>query len=339
VTGTDAVYAVNISSGMVTWKLPGEISIIDPATLVQGEKEIIIGDSRGNIHCFEKDSGKERWVSNIAKSTCTAYASVSSDGTIYAGTVEGKVIALRGKDGGKLWETHCGASCAMAPAVGSDNTLYTVSFDKKVHAIDGATGKEKWSTPVEGTTHCPPVFGNDGSLIVTLSEGRILSLDRADGKEHWSFDARNTLYDSMPAVCPDNTVVFNTRYDFIALDGDNGREKWRIPLDDVFGTRPVTEGKDAIALALSNGKVMSVESSTGKQKWEIKMRSQSRLSPPAVDSEGNLVFGCDFSLYCLKPPLSPDDGIFEKVNERDRPEIESMDDFVIVDGVRVPIQQ
>jgi outer membrane protein assembly factor BamB len=260
--------------------------------------------------------------------------------------VDKKLRALDGKDGSRLWETDLEAPCALAPAVGDDNTIYTVTCRQKIHALDGSTGEKKWCTTVEGTASCPPVHGNDGSLIFILSRGTgagiVVALNGATGEVLWQHEAGCTLNNAQPVVGPDNTVVFNSRYYLHALDGKSGAEKWKLPIGDAYGTKPVIDDKGIITIGLSStsdtSKILAVDS-TGTKKWEHDTGSRSILSPPVSSGEGTLLFGCDYGLACLRPPVSAGDIALAADREGENHGIETADDCVLIDGLRLPVMK
>ncbi len=309
--------------------------------------DIVIGDTKGFVHCIDRQSGKERWKSAIAKETCTAYASIGRDGKIYAGSVEGKIIALSGKNGEKLWETPLGSSCALAPAEGEHNTIYTSTSDGRIYALDSTTGKVKWRIAVDGSSNDPIVTGKNDMIISVLHKGTgmgtIAAFNGRTGKVQWQYEPGNSLYGSKPAVGADNTVVFNSRYFLYALDGTTGKEKWKFSLDDIVGTAPLIDEKGSITLGLSSIRgrhtLLSL-GADGKKKWELELENHmSALSPPVCDKTGNFLIGCNYGLTCVRPPVIADEVLPSAANEGDKPCVEEVDNHLIIDDVKLAIRQ
>ena len=65
--------------------------------------------------------------------TVSSSPCVSPDGTVYVGSNDQKVYAL--KDGKKLWEFETGSGMPSSPCLGPDGTVYVGSDDKKVYAL------------------------------------------------------------------------------------------------------------------------------------------------------------------------------------------------------------
>jgi hypothetical protein len=61
---------------------------------------------------------------------------IGSDGTVYVGSDHGKLYAINGKSGVKLWEFETG-HWDHDLAIGSDGTVYVGSGDNKLYAING----------------------------------------------------------------------------------------------------------------------------------------------------------------------------------------------------------
>ena len=89
---------------------------------------------------------------------------ISSDGTVYVGSLDKKLYAINGKSGAKLWDFETGEhelGVSSSPAIGSDGTVYIGSWDKKVYAFKTASkGLAKSPWPMRGqnaqhTGHAP----------------------------------------------------------------------------------------------------------------------------------------------------------------------------------------
>ena len=67
---------------------------------------------------------------------------IASDGTIYVGSNDRKLYALK-PDGTKKWEFETGDKVQSSPAVDSDGKIYIGSLDNKLYAIK-PNGAKEW---------------------------------------------------------------------------------------------------------------------------------------------------------------------------------------------------
>jgi eukaryotic-like serine/threonine-protein kinase len=70
---------------------------------------------------------------DLQHSGVRASPAIDADGTIYFGSEDKKVYAIK-SDGTKKWELVTGGA-AQSPAIAADGTLYVGSFDNKIYAI------------------------------------------------------------------------------------------------------------------------------------------------------------------------------------------------------------
>ena len=85
---------------------------------------------------------------------------IGSDGTVYIGSVDGKLYAINGRSGVKLWEFKTGFPVFDSPAIGADGTVYVGS--RKLYAINGQSGVKLW----EFETESDPIGGVASSLTI-----------------------------------------------------------------------------------------------------------------------------------------------------------------------------
>lgn len=136
--------------------------------------------SHGKLYAISA-SGEKKWeFSSGSYSTMTP--TISSDGTLYAGTTCWEVIALS-PSGKVLWRFNTGekTTCpfVFSPPIGKDGFLYASTSSGKIFCIT-PDGKEKWrfsakqhSIGYYSNNFSPAAIGADGTLYATLYEGKI----------------------------------------------------------------------------------------------------------------------------------------------------------------------
>ena len=79
---------------------------------------------------------------------------VGSDGTVYVGSNDGNVYAV--KDGQKCWNFNIGGKLESSPCVGSDGTVY-IGGKNNVYALKD--GKMLWDYKTDGNVRSSPCIG------------------------------------------------------------------------------------------------------------------------------------------------------------------------------------
>lgn len=151
----------------------------------------------------------------------TSSPSIASDGTIYFGSIDGRLYAVN-PDGTAKWAFQVGNEITASPAIGNDGTIYIGSRDKKMYAIT-SEGKLKWTYQVGGiilssaaVTDNSLYFGSDDNTLYAIT---------TDGKLNWKYTANSNITAS-PALGTDGTVyLFEVSGALHALSPD-GTEKW-----------------------------------------------------------------------------------------------------------------
>ncbi|BCG26748.1 MULTISPECIES: outer membrane protein assembly factor BamB [Pseudomonas] len=198
---------------------------------------------------------KEVWSRSIGEGQGESYnmlvPAVDGD-VIYAGDVEGLVVAIDRMSGDKLWEQEL--DLPVSGAVGAGYGLVLVGTLKgEVIALDASNGEEKWRARVNGEVLAPPATNGDVVVVQTQND-TLFGFDAATGNQRW-------IYENTPAV--------------LTLRGTGA---------------PIVTNRLAVA-GLSSGKVIAVDVQRGLPVWEQRVavpQGRSELDR-VVDIDGGLL--------------------------------------------------
>ena len=138
---------------------------------------------------------KLAWRANLGL-PLVATAAIA-DGGVYIGGPDGKLHALKLKDGGKLWELNLGGAFEAAPLI-LDDLLIIGNTNGKLHALERATGKLRWEAETEGKIIGGANFvrqeGDKPTLILVGSyDNQLHCFQASDGKAVWTYATENYL--------------------------------------------------------------------------------------------------------------------------------------------------
>ena len=177
--------------------------------------------------------------------------SIGADGTIYVGSDDGKVYAVK-PDGTAKWAIPfaTGGGVRTAPAIGSDGTIYVGSRDSKIFAIN-ADGGEQWVWDAAGEVNSSPAIGPDGTVYVGSNDCKLYALfsnsaglansswpmfHRDLNRQSRMFDylicwtfATGGAMNSSPAIGPDGTIYVGSNDKKVYALRPNGNAKWITP--------------------------------------------------------------------------------------------------------------
>ena len=155
-------------------------------------------------------TGAVAWSAQIGSGLYSSPA-VGADGTVFYGTYDKRVVAIRppapggGGGGGALaWSFPVGNIIDASPAVGADGTVYVADHDSTLWAV--RAGALVWQRPI-GFADVSSVALNDGVLYLAAYLS-LLAVRAADGALVWRWTADTKLERSSPAVGPDGATVY-----------------------------------------------------------------------------------------------------------------------------------
>lgn len=174
-------------------------------------------------------------------------------------------------------------------------------------------GRLKWSFMTTGRIRTSPVIGPEGNIYFCSDDGLMYALNET-GSQQWTFNVGNfagsgvnDLYDSTPLVDSSGNVYVATDSGNMYSFTSSGASRWKQVLDMRGQVRssPVMDDDDNIYIgtqsSMSGGSMTALYGSNGTIKWRYRTDS-GIISSPAVDADGNIVFGSqENKFFCLYP--------------------------------------
>lgn len=183
--------------------------------------------------------------------------SISSDGTIYFGSTDGKLYALY-HNGTTKWTydtgTYVYGQCG-GPVIGSDGTIYFESGESysnygKLYALN-PNGTLKWKYTIGGNLQGSATIGPDGTIYAGGVDGNIYAIN-PNGTLKWTYSVGGTIYGA--SIGADGTIyVGGTDSKFYALKPD-GTLKWSCTTGPIYGTATIG-ANGIIYIGSSDGKL------------------------------------------------------------------------------------
>jgi outer membrane protein assembly factor BamB len=203
VSGRDgSAWAVNAADGKVIWQVvgtPGKTAYVGSAAPSIGDRAVIFPSTGGDLMAVLKIGGGTKvWQSSLAgKRLGRAYAltpDVTGDAVIagkslFAGTGNGRTVAMSASSGERIWSAGEGA---LGPVAIGGGSLFLVNDEAKLVRLNAETGEVIWSVEMPYFTqdkpkrrkgiyaHYGPVMAG-GRIMVVSSDGLLRAFDPTDG--------------------------------------------------------------------------------------------------------------------------------------------------------------
>jgi outer membrane protein assembly factor BamB len=211
---------------------------------------------------------------------------VGADGTIYVGSNDGNLYAVR-PDGTQRWRYPTGGRVRSSPALGVDGTIYVGSDDDYLHAVF-PDGNRRWRFPALGDVRSSPRVAADGTIYVGSDNTRVYAV-RPDGTKRWEFKAGKAVRSSA-AVAPGGTIYIGSEDGKLYALNPDGTKKWDYTaLSGVTGSPAI--GPDGTVYFTSfDGHVRALNPNSGVLKFAYFAFSPFTTSP-AIAPDGSIVVG------------------------------------------------
>ena len=245
------------------------------------------------LQAFDPADGSSKWSvtfgggAPVSTSFVQSAPIVGPDGTIYVGSQDGKLYALRPADGGTKWSRATFNTISSSPALSPDGATVYLHDHTGLFAFKALDGTDRWTFPinVNGGTGSPSV-GADGTIYFAHVSNATLYAINPDGTIKWA-QILGSAPVSTPALGPDGTIYAgaNGLYALAA----NGTSKWRFS-EALFSSASPVVGNDGTVYWRESSHLYAVHPD-GTLSWQrtIPFPSLPGLDPtPAIGSDGTL---------------------------------------------------
>lgn len=223
---------------------------------------------------------------------------IGSDGTIYVGSKDNKLYAIR-PDGTEKWEFETtGIIDYSSPTIGSDGTIYIGSDDKKLYAIN-PDGTQKWSYATGGSIYSSPAISSDGTIYVGSFDNKLYAIN-PDGSKKWEFVAGNVIKSS-PAIGSDGTIYVGSQDKNLYAVNHDGTKKWEFTTGNVLPSSPAIGTDGTIYVQGGDDKFYAINPNNGTQKWFYSTAGAVVKSSPSIGSDGTIYAGIENRLHAINP--------------------------------------
>src|SRR5438270_512691 len=126
--------------------------------------------SLGHVHSSQAKAASRPYQVSLHG----AAESGSQGATVYVGSFDAIVYALRASNGALRWRCSTGGVVQSSPAV-VNGTVYVGSDDDHVYALNAATGALRWSFTTGSVVRSSPAVVN-GTVYIGSDDGHVYAL-------------------------------------------------------------------------------------------------------------------------------------------------------------------
>lgn len=266
-TRSGQVIALARDTGERVWSASVSSEILAPP--VAGDGVVIVQCVDGRLFGLAAADGKRLWVyerSEPALSLRGTDTPTMAADAVVAGFASGKLVALRLKDGGPLWEATVSqprgrneierlVDVDVPPLVFGD-AVYAASYQGKLVALNPGTGAVLWSRDVSTYSG----LTSDGiNLYLTDDKSNVLAFDRRTGGSLWKQEGLRGRRLNAPAIYGDAVVVGDAEGYVHWLGRGDGRFLARYSLGGGPIRSPAVVGGDTLFVSNASGTLAALQ--------------------------------------------------------------------------------
>jgi outer membrane protein assembly factor BamB len=227
------------------------------------------------------------------------------NGIIYAGTKDGKVVAINSSSQSEQWDYAFTSTAIFTTPIVNGDLVYVGTYSGLVYAVTIAQGVNRWVYPRTGAIGAivgRPVIVDD-TIFVSSSDGRVYALDTTYGDLKWESEPLAEKLWTSPAVMGDTLYVSTFDGHIYSLSVETGASlNWSFESVAGFASSPVIDG-DTIYVGSFDRHLYAVKIGSDEPMWKFPQEKPAGnwfWASPIVN--GGIVYaGClDGKLYAIE---------------------------------------
>jgi outer membrane protein assembly factor BamB len=221
---------------------------------------------------------------------------VGADGTIYVGSYDRKIYAIR-PTGSLKWSYTTGGSIFSSPALSSEGNVYISSMNGLLYAIS-AGGTLLWTYNTGKPILASPAVAANGTIYINNASGLFALTPSGNLKWQYATTASGSYTYSSPAIGSDGTIYVGTIEKLLHAVNPNGTRKWTFETSSYIDSSPAIDSDGTIYVGSGDQKLWAINAD-GTQKWFYKTGGYIDSSP-VIGSDGTIYIGsADTRLYAI----------------------------------------
>lgn len=235
----------------------------------------------GALRSLGPEGGVTQWMRTLAMPLRGSL--ILANGTLFAGSSDGKAYAFDSKDGAVRWVHDYGGPFSGHPVV-SDGHVYFGSDDGNLLAFDESNGKLLWHYRTRGPVRGPVAIGQT-TVYFGSGDGYVYAVNAESGRLVW----RNRTGAGVQAVARVGEELLVASLDnFVYKFSSAGTRLWKRQLPGRISSQPLMTTTDALFMPLSSsaGVVLELRDGRPVNSLPVGQEITSSASPIAI---GNVV--------------------------------------------------
>jgi len=298
------VYCLNAQTGAKVWNFTPGGYTFTPAVangcVYLGSYYSVASPYDGFLYCLNATTGNLIW-NYSAGSFVNVYAPTVTNGLVYVGTSNSKLLCVNATTGLLVWD-FATSGAAYNPSV-SGNYVYVGSASGTVYCLDALAGTSVWNYTANGGESDAPVVYNGnvyfGSSGVYVDNYNVTCLNAQTGAFVWDFTTVGGTFGTV-AVANGNVYVPTINHDLFCLNAQTGAEVWEEVLGGTVESSPAVSANGYVYVGADDSSIFCLNAQTGVEAWQYTINQYVSVSSSPAIVNGVLYIGAnDQNVYAF----------------------------------------